>query len=90
MLTEASIARKRAVLEEKLHRYLVEWPAMEEPPIHLRMKLDVSVPYIRRALQKIEQGTYGICDDCGEPIPERRLEAQVGAIRCLECQQTVA
>jgi|SRR5581483_5180789 len=30
---------------------------------------------VREALQRIEQGTYGICIDCGEPISEARLSA---------------
>ena len=30
---------------------------------------------IDRALEKIEEGTYGICDVSGEPIPVKRLEA---------------
>lgn len=30
---------------------------------------------IERALKKFDAGTYGICEDTGEPIPEARLEA---------------
>ena len=43
--------------------------------------------HIERALQKIEEGTYGICDDTGEQIPEGRLEAMPEAIRIVEAQQ---
>lgn len=43
--------------------------------------------HIERALQKIEEGTYGICDDTGEQIPEGRLEAMPEAIRTVEAQQ---
>ena len=42
---------------------------------------------VDRALQKIEEGTYGICDDTGEPIPKGRLEAVPEAIRTVEAQQ---
>ncbi len=42
---------------------------------------------VDRALQKIEEGTYGICDDTGEPIPQGRLEAVPEAIRTVEAQQ---
>jgi DnaK suppressor protein len=42
---------------------------------------------VDRALQKIEEGTYGICDDTGEPIPKGRLEAIPEAIRTVEAQQ---
>ncbi len=43
--------------------------------------------YVERALQKIEEGTYGISDDSGEPIPRGRLEAVPEAIRTVEEQQ---
>lgn len=43
--------------------------------------------HIERAMQKIEEGTYGICDDTGEQIPEGRLEAMPEAIRTVEAQQ---
>ena len=42
---------------------------------------------VERALQKIEEGTYGICDDTGEQIPRGRLEAVPEAIRTIEAQQ---
>jgi DnaK suppressor protein len=42
---------------------------------------------IDRALQKIEEGTYGICDDTGEEIPKGRLEAVPEAIRTVEAQE---
>ena len=42
---------------------------------------------IDRALLKIEDGTYGLSDDSGEPIPRGRLEAVPEAIRTVEEQQ---
>ena len=42
---------------------------------------------IERALQKIEEGTYGLSDDSGEPIPRGRLEAMPEAVRTVEEQQ---
>ncbi len=42
---------------------------------------------IDRALQKIEEGTYGLSDDSGEPIPRGRLEAVPEATRTVEEQQ---
>jgi RNA polymerase-binding transcription factor DksA len=38
------------------------------------------------ALGRIEQGTYGLCADCGGPVPEGRLEAKPDAARCVPCQ----
>ncbi len=42
---------------------------------------------VERALQKVEEGTYGICDDTGEPIPRERLEAVPEAVYTVEAQQ---
>jgi DnaK suppressor protein len=38
------------------------------------------------ALVRVENGTYGVCTDCGEAIPVERLRAQITAQRCLPCQ----
>src|SRR5947199_2438682 len=38
------------------------------------------------ALGRIEEGEYGQCDNCGEPIQEKRLEAVPWAQHCLRCQ----
>src|SRR5881275_3037107 len=42
---------------------------------------------VQRALERIEQGTYGKCVDCGQPIPERRLEAIPWAARDVKCEE---
>jgi RNA polymerase-binding protein DksA len=42
---------------------------------------------IDTALRRILVGTYGICVECDEPIPEKRLEAYPTAKRCLDCQR---
>lgn len=42
---------------------------------------------IERALQKINEGTYGLSDASGAPIPSERLEAYPEALHTLEEQQ---
>lgn len=42
---------------------------------------------IEAALERIEQGTYGICSDCGELISEKRLEALPSAQMCITCKE---
>src|SRR3989304_4184854 len=42
---------------------------------------------IDRALEKLDQGTYGICEDCGGEISDQRLKAVPFAIYCIECKQ---
>lgn len=39
------------------------------------------------ALQRVHSGQYGICQECGEKIPDNRLEVQPEAMTCLQCQQ---
>ena len=42
---------------------------------------------IDAALERIDAGTYGICVNCGEPIPEERLDAVPYAVLCLSCKR---
>ncbi len=42
---------------------------------------------INEALQRIEEGTYGKCESCGEPIKESRLKAVPFAKLCVPCQE---
>ncbi|VTU36004.1 DksA-like zinc finger domain containing protein [Variovorax sp. PBS-H4] len=41
---------------------------------------------IEQAQQRMAVGRYGVCIDCGDPIPRERLMAQATAIRCAACQ----
>lgn len=40
---------------------------------------------IERALAKLDDGTYGLCDSCGAPIPEGRLQIHPWAVLCVPC-----
>ena len=42
---------------------------------------------IREALEKIKDGTYGICEECEEEISEGRLEARPVTTLCIECKR---
>jgi len=42
---------------------------------------------IKAALKRIDKGTYGICEECDEPIAQRRLDAVPFARLCVACQQ---
>ena len=41
---------------------------------------------IDKALKRIEDGTYGLCQECQEPIPPERLEILPYALLCVRCQ----
>lgn len=58
----------------------------------IRERERVLIRKIEYALSKLEDGTFGICEECGEEISERRLQARPVAslcIRCKERQETV-
>lgn len=42
---------------------------------------------INAARERMEDGSYGECADCGTEIPYARLEVQPMAIRCINCQE---
>ncbi len=39
------------------------------------------------ALKRVEEGTYGVCESCGKPIAQRRLQAVPHARLCVKCQE---
>ncbi|MDP9865260.1 MULTISPECIES: TraR/DksA family transcriptional regulator [Streptosporangium] len=41
---------------------------------------------VLEALRRLDDGLYGLCADCGSPVPEGRLEARPEAARCVQCQ----
>ncbi len=41
---------------------------------------------LESALARMEDDTYGICEECGDEIPFERLRANPGATRCVRCQ----
>ncbi len=42
---------------------------------------------IDEAVRKIDEGTYGICEECGEAISEKRLSILPAATLCIDCQE---
>lgn len=48
-------------------------------------ELEASLADVERALDKLDEGTYGTCDTCGDPIPPARLEARPWSVRCVRC-----
>jgi DnaK suppressor protein len=51
--------------------------------------LDITATTLRRidhALERLEEGRYGLCTECGDPISEARLKALPFADRCRDCE----
>jgi len=53
----------------------------------LRQNLERLLEEVEDALERFEEGTYGICEDCGQEIDTARLKAIPYARLCLECQR---
>ena len=51
--------------------------------VHL---LDENRVQVERALERVREGAYGVCESCGHRIPAARLKFQPAATRCVECQ----
>ena len=47
----------------------------------------VQYAVVERALEKLDDGTFGTCDICGDEIPPGRLEVQPWAVRCVRCAE---
>jgi DnaK suppressor protein len=51
----------------------------------LASQLREALDEVERALAKLEEGTYGLCEVCGQPIASTRLEAMPTARLCINC-----
>ena len=47
--------------------------------------LEVTRARVARALAKLEEGSYGACDRCGQAIAPARLEAAPESVLCIDC-----
>lgn len=70
-----NLEEEATVLEETSLRY---------PVLAIELKL---LAEVRAALQRLDEGTYGLCTVCGQPIPEKRLEALPWVALCIRDQQ---
>lgn len=61
-------------------------PSSYEREQALTVMLNSRLIEIDSALSKIDGGTYGMCTECGNEIPVRRLQALPFATHCVQCQ----
>jgi DnaK suppressor protein len=57
-----------------------------ERDLALSAQARAAVEEIEHALAKVRNGTYGVCEDCGQPIPKARLKALPYARLCVACK----
>ena len=58
-----------------------------EKRLILESRLQNLLAEVAKALEKLDSGTYGICDNCGTVIDPARMEALPQAILCMNCRQ---
>ena len=51
----------------------------------LAAKLEEALAEVDNALEKIDAGSYGVCEECGKEIAPARLEAKPEARLCIDC-----
>ncbi|HET6466231.1 MAG TPA: TraR/DksA C4-type zinc finger protein [Nitrospiria bacterium] len=59
----------------------------EELDLSLLEMRNKNLKAIKDALQRLKEGTYGICEECGTEIPEKRLMVMPFTSLCVDCQQ---
>jgi DnaK suppressor protein len=62
-----------------------EWIFLNRNTIDIKLLREIS-----SALHRIDDGTYGTCPECDEPISAKRLDALPWARFCVKCQEEIA
>ncbi|MCX7912442.1 MAG: TraR/DksA C4-type zinc finger protein [Dehalococcoidales bacterium] len=57
-----------------------------EKRLALENRIRQEMSGVEKALEKFEKGTYGLCENCGQPIALERLEALPQATLCVKCK----
>ena len=57
-----------------------------EKRLALEKQIRDQLDEVEHALRKFEKGTYGLCDNCGQPIAPARLEVLPQASLCMNCK----
>ncbi|MFA6500580.1 MAG: TraR/DksA C4-type zinc finger protein [Patescibacteria group bacterium] len=58
-----------------------------EKNLSLEKTLEISLYNVNKALKKIDEGNYGLCEVCSKPIDPKRLEAFPSATACMDCKK---
>lgn len=84
---------------ETVHEMEGEPPAFSDPndrasveeernfELRLRDRDRKLISKIKEALERIQEGTFGVCEDCGQHIDEKRLVARPVTTQCIECKE---
>lgn len=87
--TLAEMNRLRIALQSEVDDDVEEGdPNMyeREKILALLQNLERKLESVDQALRKVEKGTYGVCENCGNPIDPARLKAIPHAVLCIDCK----
>ncbi len=93
---DAVIRRARQTMDQDMTLDAAELPDemdlasseyMQSFTFRLRGRERVFLQKIEKALKKLDDGTFGVCEDCEEPIGIKRLEARPETELCIRCKE---
>ena len=61
----------------------------QQRDLALRDRATQQLALVDDALQRLDAGTFGTCQRCGQPIADARLEALPWAAHCIQCQSDI-
>ena len=82
VVTRLDVPSDEGDLSQQSHE---EWIFLNRNTLEMKLLREVEA-----ALRRIEQGTYGVCHECEEPISSKRLDAVPWAKYCVTCQEEIA
>jgi DnaK suppressor protein len=96
-MKEQLLAQKKEILDKTQQERDIDMDGDETDVIQGNMLVDMNnrltsraatkLKQIDVALLKIDKKTYGICEDCDEPIPEKRLLLNPHFLTCVSCAE---
>jgi DnaK suppressor protein len=93
---EAVVRRARETIDQDMTLDASELPDemdlasseyMQSFTFRLRGRERVFLQKIEKALKKLDEGEFGVCEDCEEPISIKRLEARPETELCIRCKE---
>lgn len=85
-LLQGHSAELRALTQPQESADLAALESNQDATLRLRDREQVLITKLREALERVDNGDFGACLVCGEPIGERRLLARPVATHCVDCK----
>ena len=85
----SEVSRVPVELDQSSVGRLSRMDALQQQAMHkaTEQKRQYDLTRITMARQRLKDGEYGLCVDCGDEIPEKRLEIDPVAEKCIDCAE---